>query len=108
MTLTYAAVQEALNKIDANLDAMGDALLPSPYKSSDTTKLYDILIGMIPAGTPVKATYLARANDLVSLKEITGTVTGHSTIAKSEPFFHVESENGSVLLPGSLLEILPS
>lgn len=106
MTLTYAAVKEALNKIDANLDAIGSALLPSPYKSSDAAKLYAMLIEMIPVGTPVKATYLARANDIVSLKEITGKVTGHSTIAKSEPFFHIESETGSVLLPGSLIEIL--
>lgn len=108
MTLTYAAVKEAMNKIDANLEAMGTALLPSPYKSADAEHLYGILIGMIPPGTTVKATYLARANDLVSLKEITGTVTGHATIAKSEPFFHVESETGSVLLPGSLLEAIPS
>lgn len=108
MTITYAAVKEAMNKIDANLDAIGSALLPSPYKSSDAEKLYDMLIEMIPVGTPVKATYLARANDLVSLKEITGTVTGHATIAKSEPFFHVANETGTVLLPGCLLEILPA
>lgn len=108
MTLTYAAVKEALNKIDANLDAIGSALLPSPYKSSDIEKLYGMLIDMIPVGTPVKATYLARANDLVSLKEITGKVTGHSTIAKAEPFFHIANETGSVLLPGSLIEILPA
>jgi hypothetical protein len=105
MNATYHAVKESMNKIDANLEARGTALLPSPYIASDSRKLYETLIEMIPMGSKVKAVYFSIANDPASLKEIDGTVTGSASISKSEPSFHVEHGGFTVLLPGSVLEI---
>ena len=105
MNITYHAVKESLNKIDDNLEARGAALLASPYRKEDASKLYDMLIELIPAGSKVKAVYFSKANDVSSLKEIHGTVTGHASISKHEPSFHVEHDGFTILLPGSVLEL---
>lgn len=104
MNSVYHAVKEALNKIDDNLSAQGQAILASPYVPEDADKLYTALINLIPAGAKVKAVYFSKANDMSSMKEIHGTVTGHASISKHEPSFHVEHNGFTILLPGSVLE----
>lgn len=106
MTLTYHAAKEALHKINSNLSAQGTAMLASPYVPKDAEKLYDLLISFIPVGTEVKAVYLSKANELTSVKEFTGKVTGHFAASKAEPSFHISDGKSTILLPGSVLEII--
>ena len=106
MNITYHAIKESLNKIDDNLDAQGTAMLASPYQEEDASKLYDMLIGLIPTGSKVKAVYMSKANDVSSLKEIVGTVTGHASISKHEPSFHIKHGGFTILLPGSVIEVM--
>lgn len=103
MNAQYHAVKASLSKVNDNLAARDSALLASPYTQDDVDRLYEKLMALVPVGSKVTASYYSKHGDLDSFKEFTGTVTGVSAISINEPSFHVETERGGILLPGSVL-----
>lgn len=106
MNAKYRALHEALVRINRTLNSA--PMLASPYKVEDADSVYQMMVELVPAGTPVRVTYVANPSKPTEITTREGIVSSHSPISMDEPDFHVHfaDTKSSILLPGSVLEAL--
>jgi hypothetical protein len=106
MNAKYLALREALARMNSSLN--GGAMLASPYKPEDADKVYQMMAELIPSGTRVRATYVPNPSKPTEIVTREGVVASHAPISIDEPDFHINLSdfNGTILLPGSVLEAI--
>lgn len=104
MNAKYRALHEASRRINSSLEARG--IKNSPYKDSDADSIYDMMLALVPVGTPVRVTYIPSPSKLTKFVIREGIVQGHAQVSFDEPDFDVyfKESNITIRVPGSVLE----
>jgi hypothetical protein len=106
MNATYRALHEASARINRSMD--GGGILASPYKTADAENVYQMMVELVPVGTPVRVTYIPSPDKPTNIVTREGVVSSHVHISFEEPDFHIyfANTNSTILLPGSVLEAI--
>ena len=105
MNAKYRALHEASVRINKSLDGRG--IVSSPYKDSDADDIYQMMVELVPVGTPVRVTYIPSPAKLTKIMTREGFVSGHVHTFE-EPDFHIyfADTNTTIIVPGSVLEAI--
>lgn len=104
MNAKYRALHDACRRINASVDASW--INSTSYKDSDATKVYQMMVELVPVGTTVRVTYIPSPAKLSKMVIREGVVQGHEQVSWDEPDFHVyfKDSNTTIRVPGSVLE----
>lgn len=106
MNAKYLALREALTRMNNSMN--GGAMMASPYKPEEADEVYQMMVDLVPSGTRVRATYVPNPSKPTEIVTREGVVASHAPISIDEPDFHINLSdfNGTILLPGSVLEAI--